>query len=119
MMLNFPFGCATMVKESEDTKMKHLKSFLNMFNIFDPDLTLRSYKSPLLRIFGSIAVMAAVLIPRLCISIENLLVNVIVSFFVLAVMILSTLCLFVASVECLQVGDNRKKDKARAELDKK
>jgi hypothetical protein len=28
--------------------------------------------------------------------------------------VLSILCFFIASVECLQVGDNRKKDKARA-----
>ncbi len=32
---------------------------------------------------------------------------------ILIIMILSVLCLFIAAVECLQVGDNRKKDKER------
>ena len=32
---------------------------------------------------------------------------------ILAVMVLCILCFFIATVECLQVGDNRKKDKER------
>ena len=94
-----------------------MKKFFNYFNIFELNLTRRDYKSPLIRIVASILVAMIVAIFRLSITLTNPLVNAIISRLVLAVFVLSILCFFIASVECLQVGDNRKKDKAR-EMDK-
>ena len=94
-------------------KNNKFKKFINMFNMFELNLSQRSYKSPLLRIFGSLLVMLVVCTVRFSITIPNPIVNIAVSLPILIIMILSVLCLFIAAVECLQVGDNRKKDKER------
>ncbi len=93
--------------------MKKIKQFLNMFNIFELNLNSRSYKSPLIRIFASLIVLLGVMAFRLNVTITNPTVNIFLTVFLLAVMVLCILCFFIASVECLQVGDNRKKDKER------
>ena len=95
--------------------MKNFKKFLNFFNIFELDLSSRSYKSPLIRIFVSLLIMLAVCVFRLNVTITNLTVNIFLTIFLLLVMVLCILCFFIAAVECLQVGDNRKKDKERQE----
>ena len=94
-----------------------MKEFLNYFNMFEINLTRRDYKNPILRIVISIIVAMAVCLFRLSITIKAPVVNIVVSFLCIAVVVLSILCFFIASVECLQVGDNRKKDKAR-QMDK-
>ena len=94
-------------------KNNKFKKFIHMFNMFELNLSQRSYKSPLLRIFGSLLVMLVVCTVRFSITIPNPIVNIAVSLPILIIMILSVLCLFIAAVECLQVGDNRKKDKER------
>ena len=93
--------------------MSKLKNFFDMFNIFELNLSARSYKSGIIRIFVSLAIMLAICLFRFNITITNAAVNIIVSLLLLAMMILCILCFFVASVECLQVGDNRKKDRER------
>lgn len=93
--------------------MKKLKDFFRMFNIFELDLSSRSYKSPLIRIFVSLLILLGVLAFRLNVTITDLALNLILTVILLAVMVLCILCFFIASVECLQVGDNRKKDKER------
>lgn len=95
--------------------MKKFKQFLNFFNMFELNLNSRSYKSPLLRIFFSLLTVFIVLAIRFSITIENDAVNIISFFFILGIIILCILCFFIAAVECLQVGDNRKKDKERSE----
>lgn len=92
-----------------------MRKFISYFNLFDLDLNGRSYKSPMIRIGASVLVMLIVCLARLNVTITDPAVSFIVTVLILAVMILSILCLFIAAVECLQVGDNRKKDKARAE----
>ena len=94
--------------------MKRFRKFLSYFNMFELDLNARSYKSPLLRIFISLAVVFVILAVRLSITIENPTVNIISFLVMLAVIILCILCFFIAAVECLQVGDNKKKDIERA-----
>lgn len=91
-----------------------MKKFLNYFNMFELDLTRRDYKSPLIRIFASALVAMAVALFRLNITLTNVAVNAVVSLICIGIVVMCILCLFIASVECLQVGDNRKKDKARA-----
>lgn len=93
--------------------MKKLKNFLNMFNIFELNLNSRSYKSGIIRIVVSLLIMLAVCALRLNITITNATLNIVISLILLAIIILCILCFFTASVECLQVGDNRKKDKER------
>ena len=100
-------------------KKSKFRKFLDMFNIFELNLSQRSYKSPLFRIFGSLLTMLVVCTVRFSITIPNPVLNIAVSLPMLAIMILSILCLFIASVECLQVGDNRKKDKARMQEQEK
>ncbi|MBO7195748.1 MAG: hypothetical protein J6V80_00250 [Clostridia bacterium] len=97
--------------------MEKLKKFLNMFNIFELNLSARSYKSGIIRIIVSLLIIFAVCLFRFSITITNAAVNIVVSLLLLAIMIMCILCFFIASVECLQVGDNRKKDKERAALD--
>ena len=91
-----------------------MKQFLQYFNFFDPNLTLRSYKSPIIRILISALIMAALVIFRLSVTIQNITVNVIVSILCLVIISLAVLCFFVAAVEALQVGENIRKDKERA-----
>ena len=90
-----------------------MKKFLSYFNLFELNLEARSYKSGLIRIACSLAVMLLVCLFRLSITITSVALNIVLTIFLLAIMIISILCFFVASVECLQVGDNRKKDKNR------
>ncbi len=90
-----------------------MKQFLQYFNFFDPNLTLRSYKSPVIRILVSALVMVGVCVFRLSVTLTNKAVNIIVSILCLAIMVLAVLCFFVAAVEALQVGENRRKDKER------
>lgn len=94
--------------------MEKFKKFLNYFNMFEIDLTRRSYKSPLIRIFASLLVVFIILAIRLNITIANPVVNIVTLVIMLAIIILCILCFFIASVECLQVGDNKRKDKERA-----
>ena len=91
-----------------------MKKFLNYFNMFELDLTRRDSKSPLIRIFASALVAMAVALFRLNITLTNVAVNAIVSLICIGIVVMCILCLFIASVECLQVGDNRRKDKERA-----
>lgn len=93
--------------------MKKFKDFFRMFNIFELDLSARSYKSPMIRIFVSLFILLGVLAFRLNVTITNLPLNIFLTVFLLAIMVMCILCFFIASVECLQVGDNRKKDKER------
>lgn len=90
-----------------------MRKFLSYFNMFELDLTRREYKSPLIRIGLSALVALIVCLFRVSITIENPVVNVIVSLLCIAIVVMSILCLFIASVECLQVGDNRRRDKMR------
>ena len=90
-----------------------MKKFLYYFNIFELDLTRREYKSPLIRIGLSSLVALLVCLFRVSITIKNPLPNVIISLLCIAIVVMSILCLFIAAVECLQVGDNRKRDKQR------
>ncbi len=90
-----------------------MKKFLSYFNIFELNLTSRSYKSGIIRIIISILVMMAVCIFRFSVTLGDPTVNIIVSILCIAIMVLAVLCLFTASVECLQVGDNIKKYKER------
>ncbi len=90
-----------------------MKKFLNFFNIFELNLNSKSYKSPVIRIIVSLLIIAAICVFRLNVTISNALLNIFLAIIILAVMIMSVLCLFVALVECLQVGDNRKNDKTK------
>lgn len=90
-----------------------MRKFLSYFNMFEINLSSRSYKSGLIRIFCSALVMFLVCLFRFNVTITNVTVNIFLTIIILAIMVLSILCLFIAAVECLQVGDNRKKDKAR------
>ena len=88
-----------------------MKKFLAYFNIFDLNLSSRSYKSGLIRIGVSAIAMLILSLFRLSITLTNPIINLIVSILVIAGMVLSILCLFVAAVECLQVSENRKNNK--------
>ncbi len=95
-----------------------MKKFLKFFNIFELNLNEKSYKSPLIRIFASLAIMFAVCIFRLNITITSVALNIFLTVLLLAIMVMSILCFFIASVEALQVGENKRIAKAR-EQDKK
>ena len=90
-----------------------MKKFLSHINIFSLDLNSRSYKSGLIRIFLSAAVMVAACLIRFNLTITDPIINLAVSLPTLAIIILSILCLFVGAAECLQVSDNIKKDRER------
>lgn len=103
-----------MVKLKKKTlRTVFMKKFLSYFNIFELNLNARSYKSGLIRIGVSAVVMLLVCLLRLNLTIVDPMVNILVSLPTLAIMVMAILCLFIAAVECLQVGDNRKKDKER------
>lgn len=91
-----------------------MKKFLRYFNFMEPDLTLRSYKSPIIRILVSALVMFIVCAFRFSITIPQVALNIIVSVLVFGLFILAFLCFAVASVEALQVSDNKRKDKERS-----
>lgn len=88
-----------------------MKKFLAYFNIFDLNLSSRSYKSGLIRIGVSAIAMLILCLFRLSITLTNPIINLIISILVIGGMVLSILCLFVAAVECLQVSENRKNNK--------
>jgi hypothetical protein len=88
-----------------------MKKFLSYFNIFDLNLSSRSYKSGLIRIGVSAIAMLILSLFRLSITLTNPIINLIISILVIGGMVLSILCLFVAAVECLQVSENRKNNK--------
>lgn len=90
-----------------------MKKFFNYFNIFELNLSSRTYKSGIIRILASALVMFLVCIFRLNITITDIGINIFLTIFLLAIMVMAVLCMFIAAVECLQVGDNRKKDKER------
>ncbi len=90
-----------------------MKRFLQYFNIMEPNLYLRSYKSPIIRILVSVLVMAVVFVARFSVTITNAALNIAVSVLVFGIFILAFLCFSVATVEALQVGDNIKKDRER------
>ena len=90
-----------------------MKKLLSYINIFELNLNSRSYKSAAIRIAVSLVVMFLVCFFRLNVTITSIPVNFVLTILLLAIMIISVLCFFVAAVECLQVGDNRKKDKER------
>ena len=90
-----------------------MKKFLSYFNIFDLNLSSRSYKSGLIRIGVSAIIMLLLCIFRLSLTLSDGFINLIVSLFVIGGMVLSILCLFVASAECLQVSENLKRDREK------
>ena len=90
-----------------------MKKILSYFNIFDLNLSSRSYKSGLIRIVVSAIAMLVLCLFRLGITLDNVLINFAVSFFVIVGMVLAILCLFVAAAECLQVSENRKRDREK------
>ena len=96
--------------------MNKFKKFLSYFNFMELNLSARSYKSGFIRMFVSLLVMFAVLMIRFSVTITNSALNIALLFVILAVIILCVLCFFTAAVECLQVGDNRKKDKERQNM---
>ena len=91
-----------------------MKKFLSFFNFFELDLTRRDYTSPLIRIGVSLLIALVVCLFRVAITLTNPVVNVVVSLICIAIVVMAILCFFIAAVEALQVGENRKKDKARA-----
>ncbi len=93
--------------------MKKFKEFLNMFNIFELNLSSKSYKSAAIRIAVSLLTLLAVCVFRFSITITDMTLNIFLTIFLLGIMVLCILCFFVAAVECLQVGDNIKKEKER------
>ena len=99
--------------------MNKFKKFLNMFNIFELNLTSRSYKSGAIRMAVSIVVLFIAFAVRFSLTLTDPMVNLMVSLPILAIMVMCILCFFIAAVECLQVGDNRKKDKENEEYMKK
>ena len=96
-----------------------MKNFLSYFNIFELNLTSTSYKSPIIRIIVSLIVLLSIFFFRISVTIESVVINIFLTILLLAIMVLSVLCLFIASVECLQVGDNIRREKARQEDYKK
>lgn len=93
--------------------MNKFKKFLSYFNFMELNLSSRSYTSGLIRMFVSILIIFIVLAVRFSITISNDALNTFSLFVILAVIVMCVLCFFTASVECLQVSDNRKKDKER------
>ena len=96
--------------------MNKFKKFLNYFSIFELNLYQKSYKSPLIRMFASLAVMLVICLIRLNISIENVVINIVSLLFIVFIMIMAILCFFIAAVECLQVGHNKKIQKERDKI---
>ena len=94
------------------------KGLFSYLNFFELNLSARSYKSALIRILVSLLIMFIVCVIRFNVTLSNPAVNIIVTLLMLAIMICCILCFFIAAVECLQVGDNRKKDKARHDMEK-
>lgn len=90
-----------------------MKKFMKYFNIFELDLHSKSYKSAIIRITVSLIIMLATCLFRFNVTISNAILNIVSGIVLLAVTVLSILCLFVAAVECLQIADNRKNDKNR------
>lgn len=90
-----------------------MKEFLKLFSVFDINLNRTSYKSPLIRVIVSLIIMFGTVIFRLNVTIKNPILNIVLAIILLAVVVLSVLCFFVAAVECLQVSDNRKNMKKR------
>ena len=90
-----------------------MKKFLNMFNIFELNLSQTSYKSPVIRIVVSLLIMIGLVLLRLSVTIPNVVLNMVISALILIIIIMSVLCFFIAAVECLQVGENREKKKKR------
>ena len=86
-----------------------------MINLFELDLNSRSYKSSFIRMLVSLLVLLGISLLRVNITLTNPALNIILSFLMLAIMIICILIFFIAAVESLQVGNNRKKDKARGE----
>ena len=93
--------------------MKAFRKFIRMINLFDIDLSGRSYTSPRIRIFISLPLRVGIGVLRLAITIKDPTLNIVLSLLMLAVMAICTLIFFIAMVECLQVGHNRKIDKER------
>lgn len=93
--------------------MNKLKNFIRMFNIFELNLNSRSYKSPIIRMAVSLLILLAVCAFRFNVTITDVIINIFLTLLILAIMIMCILCFFIAAVEALQVGDNRKKDKER------
>ena len=94
------------------------KGLFSYLNFFELNLSARSYKSAFIRILVSLLIMFIVCVIRFNVTLSNPAVNIIVTLLMLAIMICCILCFFIAAVECLQVGDNRKKDKARHDMEK-
>ena len=86
-----------------------MKKFLSYFNMFEINLYSRSYKSGIIRMAVSLAIMLAAWAIRMSITIKDPTINIISAVVVFALMIPCVLCFFVAAVECLQVSDNIKK----------
>ena len=93
--------------------MEKFKKFLKLFNYMDLNLYATSYKSAFIRMAVSLSIVLIVCLIRFNITISNPVINIISAIFILGIVILSILCFFVAAVECLQVGENRKKEKTR------
>jgi hypothetical protein len=96
--------------------MNKFKKFLNYFSIFELNLYQKSYRSPLIRMFASLAVMLVICLIRLNISIDNVVINIVSLLFIVFIMIMAILCFFIAAVECLQVGHNKKIQKERDKI---
>ena len=90
-----------------------MKKFLSYLNFWKLDLYSRSYTSGIIRIFGSALVMLIVMLVRSNLTISNIPLNLFVLFISIVIIVLATLCFFTAAVECLQVGENRRKDKEK------
>ena len=90
-----------------------MKNFLGYLNFWKLDLNSKSYKSGIIRIFGSAFVMLIVMLVRMNLTIANMPLNLLVTLLSLAMIIAATLCFFVAAAECLQVGENRRRDKEK------
>ena len=95
--------------------MNYFRKFIRMINLFELDLNSRSYKSSFIRMLVSLLVLLGISLLRVNITLTNPALNIILSFLMLAIMIICILIFFIAAVESLQVGNNRKKDKARGE----
>lgn len=93
--------------------MKKINKFMKLFNYMDLNLYATSYKSAFIRMAVSLSILLVVCLVRFNITITNPIINILSFIIILGIMILSILCFFVAAVECLQVGENRKKEKSR------
>ena len=84
-----------------------------ILKFFEMDLYSTSYKKPLIKLLGSIAVMALITTIRLSVTIKNPWFSLVITLFILAIMVAAILCAFSSAVECLQVMQNRKVEYAR------